>query len=305
MKNQIILFLIILISFNLAAQDIIFTRTGEEIKSKVIEITPDFVKYKKFNNPEGPQYSIKKTDVLLIKYPNGTKDIFTNKTPITSSKDNTSIKENFPINKDLDKFKVIHRKSYILYDYQINPQTIFSFNSLYYYGLDFSAFTYISPTNKGMEKQLQRSFIEWNLFFKELLPIEKFPSLLEFDYVKETNTPIKTSYETLEGTWITSFPYSIRIEQVIDIVKNYKGKIKETFGIGFVLIIESFNEQTGMVTAIPTFFSIKTHEVLWASKIQEKAGREKNRDRWSYGLKRVLNTYTYKIFLPVRWITVD
>ena len=34
------------------------------------------IKYKKFENPDGPSYSILKSDVLLIKYENGNKDVF-------------------------------------------------------------------------------------------------------------------------------------------------------------------------------------------------------------------------------------
>lgn len=58
------------------AQDMIILKTGDEIKSKVLEITPDMVKYKKWENQEGPAYSTNKSDVFMIKYSNGTKDVF-------------------------------------------------------------------------------------------------------------------------------------------------------------------------------------------------------------------------------------
>jgi len=67
---------IILFAFKIViAQDFIVLKTGEEIKSKVTEITSNEIKYKKFDNLEGPAYSVNKSTVFMIKYKNGTKDI--------------------------------------------------------------------------------------------------------------------------------------------------------------------------------------------------------------------------------------
>ncbi len=301
MKRQILFTLFIFLFINLSAQDIIFTRKGEEIKSKVLEITPDLVKYKKFDNLEGPQYSMKKSNVFMIKYQNGSKDIFDNETATTPSENPTpiadSVKKSFPINRALDVFKKEHGKPYILYDYQVYTSALFSTNTLLFYGLDFSDFTFVSDNNKGAENELKNSFIEWNQFFDELMPTAELKKLLKFNNITTINSPIKLSYNSLGNNWITSFPYNISIEQVVDIVKNYKASITETSGVGFVLIVESFNENTGMVTAIPTFFNLNNFEIIWVSKIQEKAGSVKNRNRWSYGLKKVLNTYSDKVYM--------
>lgn len=58
------------------AQDLITLKSGDEIKSKVLEVTPDLIKYKNWSNPEGPTYSISKGEIFMIKYANGTKDVF-------------------------------------------------------------------------------------------------------------------------------------------------------------------------------------------------------------------------------------
>jgi hypothetical protein len=58
------------------SQDMITTKSGEDIKAKVLEITFHEVKYKKAENIEGPTYTISKSDILLIRYENGSKDIF-------------------------------------------------------------------------------------------------------------------------------------------------------------------------------------------------------------------------------------
>lgn len=58
------------------SQDIITIKTSEDIQAKVIEITTSEIKYKRFDNINGPTYTILKSDVVIIRYENGTKDIF-------------------------------------------------------------------------------------------------------------------------------------------------------------------------------------------------------------------------------------
>ena len=80
MKKHIITTLITLLTHILAfSQDIITKKSGETIKAKVLEVTTDEVKYKKFENQNGPIYSVLKTEIVLISYENGTKDIFSEK----------------------------------------------------------------------------------------------------------------------------------------------------------------------------------------------------------------------------------
>jgi len=59
-----------------SAQDIITLKNGEEMKAIVTEIELNVIKYKKFDNQTGPAYTISKADVFMIKYENGTKDVF-------------------------------------------------------------------------------------------------------------------------------------------------------------------------------------------------------------------------------------
>lgn len=66
---------LVFISGEIKAQDYITLKSGEEIKSKVTEITSNEIKYKKFENLDGPIISIDKSTVFMIKYKNGTKDI--------------------------------------------------------------------------------------------------------------------------------------------------------------------------------------------------------------------------------------
>lgn len=80
MKRNLLLSVIFFLSINiftsLWSQDIIIMRDGSEMNAVVTEIGTNEVKYKKFDNRNGPTYSVSKNDIFLIKYQNGEKDIF-------------------------------------------------------------------------------------------------------------------------------------------------------------------------------------------------------------------------------------
>jgi hypothetical protein len=68
---------------NLAySQDILYTTSGNKLKGRVTEINLKDIKYKDFNNLEGPTYVISKADVVLIQYSNGTTEVI-NDNPTT------------------------------------------------------------------------------------------------------------------------------------------------------------------------------------------------------------------------------
>jgi hypothetical protein len=75
LQYTILLFFTLIYS-KINAQDVITKRNGEDVYSKVLEITQTEIKYKKFENENGPTYTILIKDVLKIHYENGTNDIF-------------------------------------------------------------------------------------------------------------------------------------------------------------------------------------------------------------------------------------
>jgi hypothetical protein len=79
MKRNVLLFITaaLFCSNGLFAQDIITLKNGEEIKAKVQELGLDNVKYKKYENQAGPTYTLMKSNIFMIKYENGDKDVFT------------------------------------------------------------------------------------------------------------------------------------------------------------------------------------------------------------------------------------
>lgn len=88
MKKTFLILVNLLFILNVVfSQDIMTKKNGEEIQCKVIEVTPDLVKYKKFNNLDGPIYSIPIKDIFMLKYENGGKDVFNDQNSEKSEND--------------------------------------------------------------------------------------------------------------------------------------------------------------------------------------------------------------------------
>jgi len=87
-KLTTILFLIAAVFFitsSCYSQDLIILRNGDMIKSKVLQVSVSQVKYKKWDNLKGPIYTEPKPNVFMIKYQNGTTDVFKSQEPANSS----------------------------------------------------------------------------------------------------------------------------------------------------------------------------------------------------------------------------
>ncbi len=75
-----------LIGLNASAQDTITKKNGEDIKAKVLEVTKTEIKYKRFESPEGAIYTMDKADIVMIRYKDGTKDLFLQEVAATTPK---------------------------------------------------------------------------------------------------------------------------------------------------------------------------------------------------------------------------
>jgi len=71
------------------AQDIIYKTDGTEIKAKIIEVNINDIKYKKYENPEGPLYTVNKSELFKIKFENGTQEVFNKSSSNSSNKKNS------------------------------------------------------------------------------------------------------------------------------------------------------------------------------------------------------------------------
>jgi hypothetical protein len=66
---------VLLLSLSVQAQDVLTKTNGEELNVKVLEITPSDVRYKRTDNPDGPLITVRRADVFMVRYANGTKEM--------------------------------------------------------------------------------------------------------------------------------------------------------------------------------------------------------------------------------------
>ena len=76
MKKISLILLSVLITSFAFAQDVIITKDGKKIESKILEVNEYDIKYKNFENPDGPTYTMKKSEIATIVYEGGQVDVF-------------------------------------------------------------------------------------------------------------------------------------------------------------------------------------------------------------------------------------
>jgi len=63
------------------AQDIITLKNGDDIETLIEKVGETEIEYKRWDNQTGPVYVIKKNEIFMIKYRNGSKDLFNQQPP--------------------------------------------------------------------------------------------------------------------------------------------------------------------------------------------------------------------------------
>lgn len=97
MKKQLVtIVLAVFISHVCLSQDLITYRNGKEARGKVTEVTSTDIKFKKEENPDGPLYSVLKSDIFMIQYENGNKEVFTDKVERPASSTISRKPQTFP-----------------------------------------------------------------------------------------------------------------------------------------------------------------------------------------------------------------
>ncbi|MDO6391288.1 hypothetical protein Q4E40_14200 [Pontibacter sp. BT731] len=76
MKGAVLLLLFFSLHHLLLAQDTIIKKTGEEIPSRVLEITLHEVLYQHPDSLQGITWRLPKAEVFMVKFENGTKEVF-------------------------------------------------------------------------------------------------------------------------------------------------------------------------------------------------------------------------------------
>jgi len=76
MKKFFLLAIAAVAAVGVYAQDIIVTRDAKRVEAKILEVSSSEIKYKEFNNLEGPTFVLSAAEINTIIYQNGTVKVF-------------------------------------------------------------------------------------------------------------------------------------------------------------------------------------------------------------------------------------
>ena len=177
MKVILILFFISITSF-CVAQDVIYKKDKTKIDAKVLEIGTSEVKYKPTSNPDGPLYSVSKSDIATIVFQNGTFEIFSSESNSRKRVDSLSINfcRNY-IGVDIGQFvvtsiamhyeHVFGKKGFISLGIPFstgigsrNYGNNYPYGKIFATGLDVKYF----PTGQGAFRYFAAPYFEWGIF---------------------------------------------------------------------------------------------------------------------------------------------
>lgn len=116
-ERTVSLFILLMIcSINSFSQDIIIMKNGDEIKSKVYEISSSDLTYRKYDNINGPKYTIRLDNIFMIKYENGQKEIFEQNTEIVNDDTKDFFETESSETSDDDDCEIYFLRSEVVWD---------------------------------------------------------------------------------------------------------------------------------------------------------------------------------------------
>lgn len=110
MKKSAFCFILIVLSFKNFAQDQLFKKDNTKLLVKVLEIGTAEIKYKMFDNLNGPSYVLNKNEVSIIIYENGKHEVIQSEKNINNSQYSSGAENESP-----DKYK---KDSLLYYKYK-------------------------------------------------------------------------------------------------------------------------------------------------------------------------------------------
>ncbi len=232
MKNVLFTLMLIVFSISIYAQDIITKKNGDEIKAKVQKIGTTEIEYKKIENLDGPSYTIAKSEVFIIKYENGTKDIINEINNTTVEK---PIQATDKGNKDFSRVYIKIGGGYGLNltpsdpDYEITVSNKITYKS--------KSCPYGNGINFGST---------FGLFFSKIIGVELGISYLLGDKTEITNTYAYGSQsDDLSKQTVTLQGKMLWLKPAIILTPGFK-KVNPymTFGLiyGYGKVIENYTE---------------------------------------------------------------
>lgn len=297
-----VLIILFFSSIIVRAQDVIMKIDGDEVLSKILEVGTTQVKYKKFDDVSGSIFVLDKNQIFMIKYEDGTKDVFGLNTDtvvvlVEAEKELKITRESLVIDRDM-KFKYdsvdhgvyflgeeIKSKRRAVYDYQFDIDKVFETPILHYYGVDLSVVHLYNKKKLKTEPNLFQYVAAWETsFYKDYPPheylkrwINKEQLVEHFEYSSERN-------KRKGGIWVNDYPSSLTLPEIYSIIMDYKKNIKEVSGVGYLFIADCFNKPENAVYGVHVFFDIQTGDFLWVTQAIGPCGGGGMTGFWASGL---------------------
>ncbi len=303
MKNLLIVILLA-ISFLSFGQDYIILKNGDEIIAKVLEINDLKIDYKRFSNQEGPTYHINKSEIFMIKYASGDKDVFNtsnsqNKTvaytqpPVKKSNNSPSV---FIYNPNIGTANCSAQKQRGAKIFGNRGTEIFYRKDVVFYGYDFTYLKLSNPKKMGESSMLiQKYFNEWNTIFNKNVGINSLRKWLG-KKTMTVGTPIFPNYLKRDfENFIAYDNYCISFPDIQTIIKSYI--LNEKKGIGMVINLVNFNKENEYSMAYVTFFDITSRDILYSVLVTGEAGGGGMAGHWASGVEdAVRNIFIDEIY---------
>lgn len=252
MKQIVFAVLLLFCIGDLFSQDIIVKNNGENIKAKISEVGITEIRYKRWDNLNGPIMVISKQDVATIKYKNGTKEIINSKGGATAS--TKSVTETKP-GKPKPEPVVCKR----------TVEDVYKTTKIYFYGYDYSHMKFVEDEKENDGGRIYKTIPAWQRivnehhdqkFMERTTKIDTVVMLTEYGIAQSKNA---------DSTKILSMkPQSLIKDSVQNWVRRYEFKEKD--GIGYLIFIDCFHKAEKNSALTFVFFDIASKQILLYDK---------------------------------------
>jgi hypothetical protein len=175
-------------------------------------------------------------------------------------------------------------------------EDVYKSKSITFYGYDFGRLKLLEP--KRISEDMTPQVFSWIGYLKERITDERLSGWLRKEVKSNWIPLVDHTKETLNGKDVVDVVQRpIHKDSIDSIVKRYP--IKETEGLGFVVILEAFEKDTKRVYAHFTFFDIATRKVILTEYFNSKeADGYGLTNYWGIGTAGTTQIYIADVFKP-------
>ncbi len=168
-------------------------------------------------------------------------------------------------------------------------------DKLVYYGLDFSNFHLCNEFKMKQGTYLFNVYIPvWIEKFNEVYGGKRLEKQFKADnFIYNPESFQQDQYNKIESkNVVIAKTNPLNADRLQQIVSDYT--LREESGVGFTIVLEEYNKPDELVSAVFTFFDIKTKKVLYAYRDFGKPSGMGMEVHWRAGLIDVMHEYMLK-----------